>query len=109
MGTAGRYSPTSGGPLSANTTSSSQYRAGGRWAAAQHTLHRDVRRDVMGNGGNGEFGKGKVSFLSESDPCELRLPELVLVVVVVSPNPVFESIPTKTSAHRIPMVHIESF
>ena len=107
MGTAGRYSPTSGGPLSANTTSSSQYRAGGRWAAAHHTLHRDVRRDVMGNGGNGEVGKGKVSFLSESDPCGLRLPELVLVVVVVSPNPVFESIPTKTSAHRIPMVHSE--
>ena len=106
MGTAGRYSPTSGGPLSANTTSSSQYRAGGRWAAAHHTLHRDVRRDVMGNGGNGEFGKGKVSFLSESDPCGLRLPELVLVV---SPNPVFESIPTKTSAHRFPMVHSESF
>ena len=55
----------------------------------------------------GEFGKGKVSFLSESDPCGLRLPELVLVVVVVSPNPVFESIPTKTSAHRISMVHSE--
>ena len=39
--------PTSGGRLSANTTSSSQYRAEGRWAAAKH--HQDVRRYVRGD------------------------------------------------------------